>query len=127
MRDVSRGRHPLGGSHVTDLPAHVTVRELLRRRIQQEVAAYNADPGKVFEGLVQPTDSVRHSDGLHMRQPRRLDADGLVDAALDAVETGLLRLEVGGETVADLDREVAVDEHDEVVAVLERPVIAAAS
>lgn len=125
MRDVSRSGHALGGARIADLPARITLGELLRARIHAEVAAYNADPGPTFSGLVQPEDSVRHTDGYRMEQPRPLDPGQLVTAAEEAVTAGMLSFRVGDETVTDLEREIDVDGHDEVVAVLERPVIAA--
>lgn len=125
MRDVSRSGHALGGARIADLPARVTLGELLRKRIDVEVAAYNADPGPTFSGLVQPEDSVRHTDGYRMEAPRSLDAGQLVAAAEEAVTAGMLSFRVGGETVTELRHEIDVEEHDEVVAVLERPVIAA--
>lgn len=125
MRDVSRSGHALSGARVDDLPAQMTLAELLRARIRAEVAAYNEDPGPMFSGLVQPADSVRHTDGYRMEEPRPLDADRLITAAEEAVAAGMLSFRVGDATVSDLERSIAVDEHDEIVAVLERPVIAA--
>lgn len=124
MRDVSRSGHVLGGARVGDLPERLTIRELLRARIRGEVAAYNADPGATFAGLVQPADSIRHTDGYRMEEPRPLDPDQLITAAEEAVAADMLSFRLGAETVSDLDRELVVAEHDEVVAVLERPVIA---
>lgn len=125
MRDVSRSGHALGSAQVADLPARVTLGELLRARINAEVAAYNADPGPTFSGLVQPEDSVRHTDGYRMDAPRPLDAGQLVTAAEEAVAAGMLSFRVGDETLTELRHEIDVENHDEVVAVLERPVIAA--
>lgn len=124
MRDVSRSGHVLGEARVGDLPERLTIRELLRARIRREVAAYNADPGATFRGLVQPADSIRHTDGYRMQEPRPLDPDQLIAAAEEAVAADMLSFRLGAETVSDLDRELVVAEHGEVVAVLERPVIA---
>ncbi|MEU7467339.1 hypothetical protein AB0A94_02035 [Streptomyces sp. NPDC044984] len=41
----------------------LTVRELIRRRVFQEVAEYNARTPEVFQGLVRPTDAERVVDG----------------------------------------------------------------
>jgi hypothetical protein len=72
MRDQSRAGHVLGGAQVADLPDEVSVRDVVRTRIRDEVAAYNADPGPVFRGLVQPADALRHSDGFRTPEPRPL-------------------------------------------------------
>jgi hypothetical protein len=125
FRDVTRAGRELGRSTVTDLPDTLTVGELLDTRIRTEVSAYNEQPGPVFVGLVQPADSIRHSDGFRIREARQLDADAAVAAAVEAVAAGMLAFQLGGERVTDLDRPVAVDEHDEILAVMERPVVAA--
>jgi hypothetical protein len=124
MRDVSEAGHELGRGHLEDLPAVVDLRDLLRTRVRSDVARYNADPGPVFTGLVQPADAMRHSDGHHLRAPRELDADLHLAAAEEAVAAGMLWFEVGGETTSDLSHRVDVEAHDEVVAVMRRPVVA---
>jgi hypothetical protein len=124
MRDLSRAGHELGRTTLVGLPARLTIGALLERRIRDEVAAYNRAPGPVYVGFVQPEDAVRYSDGHRMRRPRRLDADRFVLAARQAVEVGLLWFRVVDRTVGDLDVEVAPADLDEIVAVLERPVVA---
>jgi len=132
MRDVSRAGHELGRTILGGLPPRLTIGALLERRIRDEVAAYNRDPGTIYVGFVQPEDAMRYSDGHRMRRPRTLDADRFVLAARQAVEVGLLSFRIGGrvdgrvdgETVGDLDLEVAPAELEEIVAVMERPVVA---
>lgn len=124
MRDLSRAGHELGRTTLVGLPACLTIGALLERRIRAEVAAYNRAPGPMYVGFVQPEDAVRYHDGHRMRRPRRLDADRFVLAAQQAVEVGLLSFRVGDRTVDDLDVEVAPAELDEIVAVMERPVVA---
>lgn len=126
MRDHSRAGHVLGGARIDDLPDEVSVREVLRIRICGEVAAYNAAPGAVFRGLVQPADAVRHSDGFRLREPRPLDAELLIAAAEEAAALGLLRLRLDDRPV-ELDERIAPADHGELVAVLERSVVASAS
>jgi hypothetical protein len=126
MRDQSRAGHLLGGTRVADLPNEVSVRDVVRTRIHGEVAAYNADPGPVFRGLVQPADAVRHSDGFRMREPRALDAELLISAAEEAIGLGLLRLRLD-DRPEDLDELITPADHDELIAVLERSVVASGS
>jgi hypothetical protein len=126
LRDVSRAGHELSRAHLTDLPGRMPLRDLVRRRVHEEVATYNADPGPIYRGLVAPADAVRYSDGFRMRIPRPLDADRFVTAVEEAVAAGLVRFRVGDTETADLDAEVATAEHDEVTTVLERPIVARA-
>jgi hypothetical protein len=46
------------------------VRELIRRRVFQEVAEYNARTPAVFQGPVQPEDTERVVNGYALRTPR---------------------------------------------------------
>jgi hypothetical protein len=124
MRDISRAGHELGRATLPGLPERLTIRALLGRRIREEVAVYNRDPGPVYVGFVQPEDAMRYSDGHRMRRPRPLDADRFVLAAEQAVDAGLLSFRFGDRTVDDLDVQVAPAELDEIVAVMERPVVA---
>lgn len=124
MRDVSEAGHELGRARLDDLPPELSLGELLRRRIRDDVERYNADPGRVFDGLVQPADAVRHSDGHHLRSPRPLDADRLTTAALEAAAAGMLWFVVGDRTLTDLEHRIDPDAHDEVTVVLRRPVVA---
>ncbi len=126
MRDQSLAGHVLGGTRVADLPEEVSVRDVVRTRIRDEVAAYNTDPGPVFRGLVQPADAVRHSDGFRMREPRPLVAQLLIAAAEEAAGLGLLRLRLDDRPVA-LDELIAPADHDELIAVLDRSVVASDS
>lgn len=126
VRDVTRAGRELGRGVVTGLPAMVSLGALLDSRIRREIASYNERPGPVFVGLVQPADSIRHSDGFRLRRPRPLDADAAIAAAREAVATGMLAFELEGERVTDLDHLLDVDAHAEVLIVLERPVVVAA-
>lgn len=126
MQDRSRSGHELGRGRIDDLPVVVSLGQILRTRIRSEVAGYNADPGPLFVGMVQPADSIRGRDGYRMHRPRRLDADRLVTAAEEAVSAGMLGFLVEGELVTDLGRTIDVERHDELVAVFQRPVVARA-
>lgn len=123
VRDVSRAGHELGRRLLTGVPERLTVRELLAHRVRADVAAYNAEVGPVYRGLVQPADSIRHSDGFRMRRPRPQDADVYVAAVEEAVDADLLAVRLGPRLATDLDARLDLGGHDEAVVVLERPVV----
>lgn len=125
MRDVSRSRHVLGGAHIEGLPDTASIRVIVQTRIRAEVAAYNADPGPMFTGMVQPSDSVRHSAGYRMRAPRPLEADRSIAAVEEAVEAEMLAFHLDDRPVG-FDEDIEVAAHEEIVAVFERPVVVAA-
>jgi hypothetical protein len=124
MRDMSRAGHELGRVELDELPERLTVLQLLEHRVRHDVAAHARAPGRVFRGLVQPQDAVRHSDGHHLRTVRVLEPEPLVAAAHEAVAMGLLVLRVGDQILSDLDAVVDVAANDQVVAELRRSIVA---
>jgi len=47
--------------------ANITLREIIRLRVQQEVARFNAAEYEIFQGLVQPEESERVLNGVRTR------------------------------------------------------------
>lgn len=70
------------------LSESITVRELIRSRVWQEVQDYNLRqrrPGDAtFRGLVTPTDAERALNGVRLRTPREVDWKQQFDKACDA-------------------------------------------
>jgi hypothetical protein len=89
----------------------VTVRELIRARVHQEVRGHNAKSAagrERFFGLVQPDDAERELNGYRLRRPRPLDPERQTDVALRAFERGHVLLVVGDRQVESLDDEVTL-------------------
>lgn len=64
----------------------LTVREMITRRVHDEVAAYNERQTGVFQGLVQPTESERALNGYKLRPTKRIDGEQQVYRALEAFQ-----------------------------------------
>jgi hypothetical protein len=89
---------------------HLTVRELIRARIDQEVAAYNERQGEFFQGLVQPGAAELTLNGYRMPRPRRIDPAEQVEQALEAfMRNGFLIL-IDDRQVEQLDDVVILGE-----------------
>ena len=84
----------------------LTVRELIRRRVFQEVAEYNARTPGVFQGLVQPQDAERVLNGYALRTPRRIDPETQTELALRAFAGNGFLVLVGDRQVTDPDEEI---------------------
>ncbi|MDQ0750818.1 hypothetical protein QF034_005049 [Streptomyces africanus] len=84
----------------------LAVRELIRRRVFQEVAEFNARTPEVFQGLVQPEDTERVLNGYVLRTPRRIDAEAQTALALRAFAGNGFLVLVGDRQVTDLDEEI---------------------
>ncbi|MFJ8197723.1 hypothetical protein [Streptomyces sp. NPDC096152] len=92
----------------------LTVRELIRRRVFQEVAEYNARTPRVFQGLVQPRDAERVLNGYALRTPRRIDPGAQAELALTAFAGNGFLVLVGDRQVTDPDEEVELAQGTEV-------------
>lgn len=93
----------------------LTAGELIRRRVFQEVAEYNARQPQIFNGLVQPSDAERALNGYRLRTPRRIDAEQQCELALKAFRGNGFLLLVGDRQVEDADQEVDLPLGTEVV------------
>jgi len=96
-------------SFTLTLPAkRLTVGDLIRHRIEQEVAAYNRDSQPVFQGLVQPTDTEWVLNGYRMQTRRPLDPVAQVALAIRAFESNRMIVIVDERQVDSLDEIVTV-------------------
>ena len=86
----------------------ITARELIHRRVEQEVAAFNATKDNVFQGLVQPSESERLLNGFKLKKRRPLDVDEQVKVALEAFSRNGFVLLFDDRQVEDLDDVVIV-------------------
>ncbi|MEU9956146.1 hypothetical protein [Streptomyces sp. NPDC050982] len=84
----------------------LALRELIRRRVFQEVAEFNARTPEVFQGLVQPKDTERVLNGYALRTPRRIDPEAQTDLALNAFAGNGFLVLVGDRQLTDLDEEI---------------------
>ena len=65
---------PIGHIDLPDMPDRITLRDLIRLRVREEVARYNLQPLEDFQGLVQPEGAVPLGRaGYRLAKPRRLD------------------------------------------------------
>ena len=86
----------------------VTVRELIERRVRQEVEQFNDARGGIFSGLVQPSDTEAELNGYRLRNPRLLDADAQCAQALEGFESNGFFMLVDDRQVESLDEEIVI-------------------
>jgi hypothetical protein len=84
----------------------ITVRELIRRRVYQEVTEYNARQSGLFHGLVQPTDAERTLNGYRLKTPRRLDWEAQYEKAVESFRRRAYIVLVNDRQVAELETAV---------------------
>jgi hypothetical protein len=93
----------------------LSLRELIRRRVFQEVAEHNAAPPEVFRGLVEPTHAERVLNGQGKRARRRVDAERQYAAALAAFGRNGFLVLVGDRQIEELDDRIDLPFGTEVV------------
>ncbi len=79
------------------------LREIIRRRVYQEVTEYNARRPELFQGLVQPTESERTLNGYRPKTRRALDWEAQYEKAIEAFERRGYIVLVNDRQVAELD------------------------
>jgi hypothetical protein len=84
----------------------LTVRELIIRRVHDEVTAYNARQDGLYQGLVQPTESERVLNGYRLRLTKLIDAEQQVYRALEAFQNNGFFLLVNDRQAESLDEEI---------------------
>jgi hypothetical protein len=95
----------------------ITVRELIRSRVYQEVQDYNlrqrsASSDKTFRGLVTPSDAERALNGaMKLRKPREIDWKDQFEKAQDAFARNGFFVLVDDKQAESLDETVTL-RHD---------------
>ena len=84
----------------------LSARELIRQRVRQEVAKFNAERPEVFQGLIQPTDAETELNGYRLKKFRKLDWEKQFDAAVRSFEANGFFLLIDGKQVESLDQEL---------------------
>lgn len=129
IRDETASGQTLHTFTLADLTEQLSVRELLRARIWQEVQDHNraadtASPaGHVFRGLVQPTDTERTLNGFKFSKPRVLDWEEQFRRACDGFERNGFFVLVGDCQPTTLDEEFEVQADTEVTFVKLVPLV----
>jgi hypothetical protein len=122
VRDETPAGRALGEQRFT-FDESVTLRELIRHRVREEVARYNLDRGPTFFGLVQPTDAEATPNGYRLRAPRTLDWERQADIAVAGFTKNAFFVLVGDRQVEDLDEELQLRETDDLAFVRLVPLV----
>jgi hypothetical protein len=86
--------------------SRTTLRDLIRTRVRDEVARYNAAPQPIFRGLVMPEDGVPTEEGFRLPRKRPLRWEQQADRAIDAFGRNGFFVLVDDRQVTDLDEEL---------------------
>lgn len=90
------------------LTEKITVRELIRSRVYQEVQDYNAKTDDVFRGLIQPEGTEKVLNGFKPKQKRVIDWKRQFEHALKAFKSNQILILVNTRQAEDLDEEIII-------------------
>jgi hypothetical protein len=98
------------GEYVLDLlTERITVRELIRSRVYQEVQDYNLKKPEQFRGLVQPSDSEEMLNGYKVQKSRQINWHRQFEAAVDAFGSNRVLILINDHQATDLDEEIVIE------------------
>ncbi|MEU4411072.1 hypothetical protein AB0F88_41760 [Streptosporangium sp. NPDC023963] len=107
FRDETATGKPLHEFALPDLPESISARELVRLRVREEVARFNAEPSARFNGLVRPVDAEVELNGYRTGGVRRrVDWERQADIAERAFRRNGFVLLVGERQIDDLSETI---------------------
>jgi hypothetical protein len=129
IRDETAGGKSIDRLQLEFPSERITIRELIRERVYQEVQDYNRRADTNFHGLVRPTDSEqvlndsRDANAYRLRKHRVIDWHDQFDKALDAFKRNGFFILVDNKQAEDLDEEVVIRRGTEVTFVKLVPLV----
>ena len=92
-----------------DVPTeHLTVRELIRARVYQEVREYNLRQPEYFRGLVQPSGAERTLNGFKVPRRRTIDPEKQFAKAIESFYRNGFMILVNEQQVDELEETIEV-------------------
>ena len=95
-----------GPGYFWELPVateQLTVRELIKIRVFEEVEDYNSRQSDLYRGLVQPTEAEQTLNGYKMLKRREIDWEEQYESATQAFQQNGFLILVDDQQVTELD------------------------
>ena len=108
IRDETLGGQPARAWALEVTAERMTVRELIRSRVYQEVQDYNLKQGQVYNGLVQPEEAEKTLNGWKLKKPRLLDWKRQFERAVEAFGANQVLILVNDRQAEALDEEFTI-------------------
>ena len=108
IRDETTAGKITGEQVLEFLTETITVRELIRGRVYQEVQDYNRKKPEYFKGLVEPTEAEKTLNGYKLAKPRQIDWKTQFDMAVDAFQSNGFLILIDDEQAESLEQEITL-------------------
>src|SRR5262245_47645478 len=108
IRDETLNGESLSEWALEVLTERITVRELIRSRVYQEVQDYNRTRAGTFRGFIQPEGAEKALNGWKLTKPRELDWKKQFDRGVEAFEKNQVLILVNDRQAESLEEEIAI-------------------
>jgi len=108
VRDESASGKSISEFPLELLTERVTVRELIRSRVYQEVQDHNRKLSEHFRGLVQPTGAEQTLNGFKLRKVREIDWKEQFEKACEGFERNGFFVLIDDKQAEDLDETITL-------------------
>ncbi len=88
--------------------ATISARELIRKRVYEEVREFNGREEETFRGLVQPNDAERVLNGYKLKKKRQLDWEQQFERAIAAFERNGFFILADDKQIESLDETIEI-------------------
>ena len=109
IRDENLAGESLRAWALEVMTERMTVRELIRSRVYQEVQDYNVQQGQIFHGLVQPEEAEKALNGWKLKKPRLLDWKRQFERAVEAFEANRILILINDRQAESLDEGFVIE------------------
>jgi hypothetical protein len=114
IRDATMSGETLQEWSLSILTERITVRELIRSRVYQEVQDYNRRQPERFRGLIAPSEDERTLNGVKPTRPQHIDWHRQFERVLQAFRNNQILILVNDRQLNDLDEEIEISPGTEV-------------
>ncbi len=103
IKDVTGAGKVTGTITIESIDSRITLRDLIRIQVREEVARYNATLTGIFRGLAMPAGALPASGGFALPAGRGVEWEQQADRTLDAWAHGGFSVRVGDRWVSSLN------------------------
>lgn len=114
IRDESMTGQIIGELTLAFLTETITVRELIRSQVYQEVKDFNTKQLEHFNGLVRPTDTEETLNGFKQKTRREIDWNQQYEKVIEAFERNQVLILINERQAESLDEEITINPQSKV-------------
>ena len=114
IKDENAGGKTTGEIEVRFNSELISVKDIIRARVTEEVDAYNNKMPEYFNGLVQPNEAEKTINGFKLKQKRKIDAEKQCYAALDAFNKNAYFVLIDNIQAENLEQMIVINKNTEI-------------